>query len=675
MKWSRRISKFDESKSLSLEFFLAVHSLYQMKIAIEHALRSGLILPTTAENLARELDRAGENSLEARVISELLEKKLWAELNDRFFRELSFGTGGLRGRTISRVVTQAERGNRGPDDRPEHPAVGTNMMNFTNIERATRGLCRYVASRFPAKRCSLVIAHDVRHFSREFCEFTARIASNEGFDVYVFDGERSTPMLSFVVRQLRADCGVVITASHNPPHDNGYKAYFNDGAQLVEPEASGVINAARSVAVSGDTSQKNGAKITTLGSEIEEEYLKMLATLPLSQALSSQPETTPRVVFSAIHGTGARAIPAIFERLRIKYEQVPEQSQPDGFFSTVKSPNPENGEALSLGVALAQSISAGIVIGTDPDADRMGVAVRTKQGDYVLLTGNQIASLLAYHRCKKLTENGVLTSENRHRACLIKTFVTSDLIERIAEKFGVKLINTLTGFKYIAQKLLKYEKAVQQARPDVDYRNLDLKTRLSLQLAYGCFFIFGGEESYGYSGTDAVRDKDANAAAVMMVDLLAEANALGKTVVDYLDDLYSELGYYKEKLGQFVMEGAEGAAKIQKLLNSYENAPPTSFLGSSVVKVVNHAKETLIDPDGDVLPKELMLQFHLANGAKVIVRGSGTEPKIKYYLSTCRRNTTPAPWHREHLAKIKQEVDSEIEELWREVEREANQRI
>ncbi len=645
-----------------------------MESIVREACSAGHILVSTRDNILAELSRTQPNSWETRSIAELLEKQHWAELNDRFFRRLAFGTGGLRGRTIGRVVTTAEQGNAPAGTRPQFPGVGTNMMNFANIERATRGLCRYVTSRFPDQRCALVIAHDVRHFSREFCDFTARIATNEGFDVFIFPEERSTPMLSFAVRHLRAHCGVVITASHNPPYDNGYKAYFDDGAQLVEPEATGVIQAAAQAQITGDHTPKNGAKITTLGPDIEEAYQGVLATLPLSDTLKSAPHSVPKVVYSPIHGTGARAIPEAFKRLKIDFSVVAEQEQPDGDFPTVKSPNPENGEALSLGVALAKKTGATLVIGTDPDNDRMGIAVRKADGDFQLLTGNHIGALLAYHRCKKLTDAGILNSQTRTRACLIKTFVTTELQARIAEKFGVRLINTLTGFKYIGQKLLRYERAVLAARPDVDYRALDHNARRDLQLQHGCYFIFGGEESYGYSGTDAVRDKDGNAAAVMIVDLLAESSSIGKSILEYLDSLYAELGYYREKLGQFVMEGAEGAAKIQSLLKSYLDQPPKSYLGRAVTRTINHATETLYDADGDVLPKELMLQFELSNGARIIIRGSGTEPKIKYYLSSHRANLTDTPWTIEHLSLIKSEVDSEVEALWSEVERDALQR-
>jgi len=645
-----------------------------MKDLLTQAASQGKLLHSALHNILDEIHRAGTSSLEHQVVEELTAREAWSELNDRFFRRLAFGTGGLRGRTIGKIIASAERGSAAQGACPEKPAVGTNMMNFANIERATRGLCRYIATRFPGKKCSIVIAHDVRHFSRKFCLFTASIANNEGLDAYIFPDARSTPMLSFAVRHLCAQAGVVITASHNPPHDNGYKAYFDDGAQLVEPEATGVITAASQAQITADTSPTNGASTITLGPDIDDAYQQMLLTLPLSDALRAKKTPLPKVVFTPIHGTGRCAIPPVLQKLGVECEIVAEQTTPDGNFPTVKSPNPENGEALSMGIALAKKIGAPLMFGTDPDADRMGIAVRRPDGQFELLTGNQIGTILAHFRTYQLFKNGTLNHSNKSRACLIKTFVTTELQARIAQKFGVKLINTLTGFKYIGQKLKRYEDAVLKAVPGTDYRALTPEQRRDLQLRHGTYFIFGGEESYGYSGTDAVRDKDANAAAVMLIDVFAEAHARGQTLLDYLDDIYRDLGYYREKLGQFVMEGAEGAAKIKALLESYTTRPPAAFIGSPVIKTTNHAVDTLHDADGDELPKELMLAFRLQNGTQIIIRGSGTEPKIKYYLSAHRDNTTSTPWTNDQLALVKSQVDTEVETLWREVEQDALRR-
>ena len=639
------------------------------------ALRQGKLLQSSYENILSEIQRAGTASLLYRSIAELIALEDWTELNDRFFRHLRFGTGGLRGRTIGKTITDAERGNAAPNDCPQYPAVGTNMMNYDNVERATRGLCRYIVSRFPQKPCSIVIAHDVRHFSRQFCLWAAQIANNEGVNAYIFPDARSTPMLSFSVRHLRAQAGVVITASHNPPYDNGFKAYFDDGAQLVEPHASGVITAAAQAEITADTTPQNGACTITLGPEIEEAYQQMLLSLPLSDALRTNAHHLPKVVYTPLHGTGQYAIPSVLQKLGVNYEIVSEQTPPDGNFPTVTSPNPENGEALAMGIALAQRCGAALVIGTDPDADRMGAAVRSDDGQFVLLTGNQICTILAYFRTAELFRRGILDDSNKHRACIIKTFVTTEMLRRIAEHFGVKLINTLTGFKYIGQKLKRYEDDVLREVPRTDYHSLPLEQRRSLQLRYGTYFIFGGEESYGYSGTDAVRDKDANAATVMLLDVFAHAHTQGKSLLEYLDDIYCQLGYYREKLGQLVMEGAQGAAQIQALLHSYTTHPPTSFAGAPVIKSINHANDTLYDADGDLLPKELMLVYRLQNGAQILIRGSGTEPKIKYYLSAGRDNTTNSPWTQQQLSDMKNEIDAYIEQLWQEVHKDALQRI
>ncbi len=622
----------------------------------------GRLLESGAANIRATL--AGSTSqIAAQSISELAQAGEWAELNDRFFRTLAFGTGGIRGRTIGRIVTEAERGRPNDLGRPEFPCVGTNAMNFDSVGRATRGLVDYLHDWFAREKLSgkpkLVIAHDTRFFSREFTQLAADIATKNGCDACVFDGPRSTPELSFAVRWLRASAGVVVTASHNPPHDNGYKVYFNDGAQVVEPHASGII--AKVNSVSAVAPNEDRGSITTLGREVDEAYLARLETLVLEPALV-RAQRGLRIVFTPIHGTGGVIIKPLLTRLGFKFDVVVEQDGFDGRFPTVKSPNPENAEALALGIELAKKLQADLVIATDPDCDRMGVAVRSVAGEMKLLTGNQIGSLIAYYRVRTLFDQGVLNSENAARAVLIKTFVTTDLQKAIAEKFGLRLVETLTGFKYIGAKLLKYERAVSLPA-GVNYRDLPEEETRRLRLAHSAFYIFGGEESYGYSGADFVRDKDANGAAIMFCEVAAYAKSLGLTIDGLLDQIYAELGFYLEKNGALTFEGAEGAAKIQRLLASYTENPPREMPGGKMTAVKNFATESIHDVEGDEIPREKMLIFELADKTRIAVRGSGTEPKIKYYLFAQRR-PEDGSFSPNELAAIKTELAEKLDALW-----------
>ena len=371
----------------------------KLNATIERAAGAGKLKKSSAQNISALL-RGASSVLYEEVITELVAAEAWDELNDRFYKTLAFGTGGLRGRTIGKIVTKAERGSASKDQPPEFPCIGTNAMNFYNVSRATQGLVAYVkewrAGGRIGGKAKIVIAHDTRHFSKEFAALAARVAAENGCDACVFDGPRSTPELSFAVRHLQASAGIVLTASHNPPHDNGYKVYFDDGAQVVEPHASGIIakvNATESEAFRSLPPNEQGT-VTQLGSEIDEAYMARLKTLVLKPALVREAKTL-RIVFTPIHGTGGVIIKPMLERLGFTFEPVREQDQFDGNFPTVKSPNPENAEALHLGIEMAQKTGADLVVATDPDCDRMGVAVRTAAGAMELLTGNQIGSLLA----------------------------------------------------------------------------------------------------------------------------------------------------------------------------------------------------------------------------------------------------------------------------------------
>ena len=650
---------------------------------IDRALSDGKLRADAAENIRRIL--SGEESVfAARVIGELSQANEWEELNDRFYKTLAFGTGGLRGRTIAKIVTPSERGTPTALGRPEFPCVGTNAMNYFNVGRATRGLVIYIqkwrSGQRVEGRAKIVIAHDTRYFSQEFTRLAAETASANGCDAVVFDGPRSTPELSFAVRYLNADAGIVITASHNPPHDNGYKVYFNDGAQVVEPHASGIIaevnepnggtGSVPSQKVSDDTEvvPPKGEIIFT-GDEIDRAYMERLGTLILDRGLIERTRDL-KIVYTPIHGTGGVIVKPILRKIGLNFSVVPEQDQFDGRFPTVKSPNPENAEALNPGISLAQKQNADLVIATDPDCDRMGVAVRTSSGEMKLLSGNQIGSLLAWYRAKTFFDRGILNKENAGRGVIIKTFVTSDLQKAIAEKFGLRCVDTLTGFKYNGAKLKKYEELTRAQ----NYRELSEEETRRLRLEKSSFYIFGGEESYGYSAADFVRDKDGNAAVIMFCEVAAYAKSRGLTLDELLDQVFCEFGYFEERNHSVYFEGADGAEKIRRLLISYDENPPRQMLDSAVTRVQNFEKDTILDSDGDEIPKEKMLIFELADKTRVAVRGSGTEPKIKYYLFGARLPAN-AKLSREELARAKTEIGNRLGALWSWLEEDANQRL
>jgi phosphoglucomutase len=395
----------------------------------------------------------------------LVEQGAWEELNDRFYRELAFGTGGMRGRTIGKVSTSIEQGLPNETGSPAYAAVGTNVLNDFNIVRATVGLYQYVSAYLAGTgshdQPRFVIAHDVRHFSRHFCLLAASTWTKLGGQALIFDGPRSTPQLSFAVREYGAHCGAVITASHNPPHDNGFKVYFGDGAQVVAPHAEAIVEQVQAIGLETVPSflELDLSQVITLGAEADHAYLAVVESNVLDpEGIQKQ---ALKVVFTPIHGTGGISSVPVLKNLGVEVVEVPEQSAHDGRFPTVVSPNPENAEALEMAIARAEATDAQIVLATDPDADRMGVAVRNTEGKLVLLTGNQIGTLLADYRIATLKEAGVIPAEGSPRVAIIKTFVTSPMQEAVASANGVKTVNTLTGFKWIGEKLADYEAEMQ----------------------------------------------------------------------------------------------------------------------------------------------------------------------------------------------------------------------
>ena len=628
------------------------------------------LLPSTQQNMARVYGDPASTDRDRASIDDLLAAQAWTELDDRFFRDIAFGTGGMRGRTIGKIVTKAEAGQPQPLDRPEFPGTGTNMLNFGNVHRAVSALGAYLLEGYPGQKLSVVIAHDTRHFSPEFAQAAAKSLNALGIDALLFAEDRSTPQLSFTTRLAGAQAGIMITASHNPPHDNGMKFYSADGGQVVEPHASGITK--HFASLSSDPAALPAllktitapGKTTTLDPEMDVIYQNAVGNLLLEQAAVLETANKIKFVYTPLHGTGIRAIPALLDQFGFKYSIVPEQAKGDGRFPTVKSPNPENAEALELAIKQAEAEHADIVLATDPDADRMGVAVRDASGKMILLTGNMIGSIMAYYRTSRMIAQGILTDSNKQNGVIIKTFVTTDLQKAIAQHFGVGCIETLTGFKYIGEKMHDYEKA----HSGPEFAKLSAAQKRAASLEKSKFVIFGGEESYGYTGGDYVRDKDANAAVLMFAEVAAWAKSKGQTLAEYLDQIYREMGYYSEKLGTLTFEGASGAASIQKLLASFRSAPPKAYQGQAVTGVDDFGLHDFTDADGKKIPKETMLLFHLADGSRMVVRGSGTEPKIKFYFLTLADATGD-------LAAIKIERKSFLESWWTEVQEDVKKRV
>jgi phosphoglucomutase len=639
--------------------------------SISKAGSEGKLLETSVENLLAWTGGGFLPDWALASIEELVGGEHWDELNDRFYQFLAFGTGGMRNRTIGRHVTEAERGTPGPLGTPEHPAVGTAVLNDFNIIRATVGLFRYCERYLDGKGTPrIVIAHDVRHYSRYFCELTASTWSRLGGEALIFDGPRSTPQLSFTVRHSRATAGVVITASHNPAHDNGYKVYFEDGAQVVYPHAEGIINEVYQVKMESTPAYLDIdlSEVKTMGAGEDAAYMDALKENILDASVFGK--ASPSIVFSPIHGTGGISAPAALAEFGLEVDTVADQMIQDGRFPTVKSPNPENAEALSMAIEQARSTGAEIVMATDPDADRMGVAVRDEKGAMVLLSGNMIGSLLAAYRIETMKDLGMLPREGTQNAALIKTFVTTPLQAAVASKNGLKVIDTLTGFKWIGEKLKIYEQALMdklaaEGGEPGDYDSIPLARRREGLLKHSTFYVFGGEESYGYLASDRLRDKDANAAVLMFAEMAASLKAKGRSILEYLDEVYLRYGYYLEDVINIYYEGASGAARIRNILESYRKDPPAEIAGFKVVGWKDFGVHKLHDADGKEIPKQDFYFLELDNGYSFAARGSGTEPKIKFYMFACEDVTQPgdlAPAKEKAaatLARIKQAVEED----------------
>lgn len=545
---------------------------------------------TTQSNIDQWLSGPYDNTTK-KTIHDLLDKGDNTLLTDSFYKSLEFGTGGMRG----------EMG------------VGSNRMNQYTVGAATQGFANYLNKTLPGQKIKVAIAHDSRNYSPEFCRIAADIFTANGIEVYLFPALRPTPQLSFTVRHLGCQAGIVITASHNPKEYNGYKAYWSDGSQVVAPHDKNIVNEVNAIQSVADIKFKgNNHLLHFLDESIDLAYLETISNN------CRQPEVIARqkdlkIVFSPIHGTGITLVPQALAKLGFEAVHiVQEQAEPNGNFPTVVYPNPEEKEAMTLALNKAKEIDADLVIATDPDADRVGAAVKSPNGEWELLNGNQMASLILYYLLNIDKKLGRLTGKE----FAAKTIVTTDLIDKMCAKQGVPCYNTLTGFKYIAQVI----------------RELEGKEK----------FIGGGEESYGYLIGDAVRDKDAVASCAMIAELTAYAKDQGKSLFDFLAEMYVENNFYYEGLISLTKKGKAGAEEIKQMMINLRSNVPASVAGSKPMKVLDY--EGLVETDlitgktqaipvGRGIEASNVIQLILEDGSKVSARPSGTEPKIKFYVS------------------------------------------
>ncbi|MDR3047541.1 MAG: phospho-sugar mutase [Bacteroidales bacterium] len=541
------------------------------------------------EKIEKKIDLWLEDNYDLATKIEItrLQKDDPQQLSDAFYRNLEFGTGGLRG-----VM-----------------GVGTNRMNQYTVGAATQGLANYLIQQFDQEEIRVAIAYDSRNNSRFFADIAADVLSANGIQCFLFSALRSTPELSFTVRKYLCHSGIVITASHNPKEYNGYKVYWQDGGQLLPPHDKNVIKEVEKISKLNQVHRnRNSELVTMIGKETDEQYIENILELTLHpEALNAKNNIS--IVYSPLHGTGGVIIPDVLKRSGFHHVAVvEEQVEPDGNFPTTPYPNPEERSTLQLALEKADKINADIVMATDPDADRVGVAVRNNDGEMVLLNGNSVAALLTYYILSEKKRNHELTGNE----FVVKTIVTTELISDIALDFNVGCEDVLTGFKYIAGKIAEYEGKKQ--------------------------FLCGGEESYGFLIGDSVRDKDANVTCCLFAEMTAMLRTEGKTVVDLLHQLYRDYGYYYEEQVSITKKGASGAVEIRKMMQTFRENPPKMIASSQVTKFLDYKQQICIDTIADKtikisLPSSDVLQFYTEDGTIITVRPSGTEPKIKFYFS------------------------------------------
>ena len=516
-----------------------------------------------------------------------LEQENPEQLADAFYKNLEFGTGGLRG-----IM-----------------GVGTNRMNKYTVAMATQGYANYLKKSFPNLQVKVAIAHDSRNNSRFFAETTANVFAANGIKVFLFDSLRPTPELSFAIRNLKCQGGVVCTASHNPKEYNGYKAYWDDGAQLVPPHDKNVIKEVEKIA-SVDNVKWSGSSenITIIGKELDEAYMDMVKGLSVYPEIIKKQHDL-KIVYTPIHGSGIKLVPEVLKRFGFtNVNIVKEQMEPDGNFPTVAYPNPEEKATMSIGLQKARELSADILLGTDPDADRVGIGVKDNHGEWVLMNGNQTAVLAFNYMIEARKAKGIA----RPNDMVIKTIVTTEMIDKIAQHNGVKCYNVLTGFKWIAEMIREKEGKEN--------------------------YVIGGEESFGLMIGDKIRDKDAVSAVALLCEMAAYEKEKGKSLFEKLLELYVQYGFYYEELISITKKGMDGQKQIAAMMESFRNDPPKIIDGLPVVELLDYEKRTgrnlATDETWEInLPKSNVLQFVLASGDKISARPSGTEPKIKFYFS------------------------------------------
>jgi phosphoglucomutase len=540
----------------------------------------------SCENKAKEWLSSSFNEETRKEVQAMLDNSDKTELIDSFYKDLEFGTGGLRG-----IM-----------------GAGSNRMNIYTVGMATQGFANYLKKSFANKETiSVVVGHDCRNNSRLFAETVAAIFSANGIKVYLFDDLRPTPEVSFAIRELKCQGGVNITASHNPKEYNGYKAYWDDGAQVLAPHDKGIIDEVEKVKIEDVKFNANNDLIQIIGKEIDDLYLDRIKTLSIDPAVIERHKDL-KIVYTPLHGAGRTLIPESLKRWGFeKVYTVKEQMVKDGNFPTVVSPNPENGEALTLALRDAKEIDADIVMASDPDADRVGMACKNDKGEWVLINGNQTCLIFLYY----IITNRIKTGKMQPNDFIVKTIVTTELIKKIADKNNVEMIDCFTGFKWIAREIREFEGVKQ--------------------------YIGGGEESYGFMAEDFVRDKDAVSAMCLLAEICAYAKDQGKTLYDLLMEIYLEYGFSYEYTVNVVRPGKTGADEIKQMMENFRNNPPKQLGDSPIVITKDFLKLEQTDANGNVTKLEMpdtsnVLQWFCENGDKVSVRPSGTEPKIKFYF-------------------------------------------
>ncbi|MDO5511040.1 MAG: phospho-sugar mutase [Weeksellaceae bacterium] len=536
------------------------------------------------------------------------------EIEDRFYKNMEFGTGGMRG-----IV-----------------GVGTNRLNRYTLGAATQGLANYLKAQVHEPEIKVAIAHDVRHNSREFMQIVAEILSANGIHVYIFDGFRPTPLLSFAVRELNCHAGIVLTASHNPPEYNGYKVYWNDGAQIVPPHDVAIIEEVNNIEIADIQFDGNESLIHLLDHEVEDAYINACVKYGARKSMPGYVQL--KIVFTPLHGTAVAVMPEALRRAGFEnVYMVEDQAVPDPNFSTVRSPNPEEPDALKMAIELAEQVQADIVIGTDPDADRLGIAVRDRDGKFVLLNGNQTNTVLTRYLLEEWENEGRIDGNQ----FIGSTIVTSDIFLDLAERYGVECKLGLTGFKWIG-KMIREAEGNQK-------------------------FICGGEESFGFMVDDFVRDKDSITSTLLACHIAAKTKSQGTSLYNYLIESYIETQLYAEDLISIVKPGMSGAAEIKEMMENWRQTPPESFGGSKVVKLFDYKEQSCRDLTTSHsstldLPKSDVLIFYTEDGTKVAARPSGTEPKIKFYFSVKKPFTNEQDFEKEY-ALLRQKIDKLKEEV------------